>query len=302
MQFGFRYHLSVMKRVTIPLLVALVLIGGLCFVGCETESASENNVRITPSSAIILIDEAIELNASGGFDYEWSLQNEEWGTLSTTIGPSTIYTSAYNPSAEAWQEHQVVTVRSYINKQAGTNTFDYSQTAEAVITHQTAQGAVQISPANAALDAYESVTFTASGANRYSWSLRQPVYGQLTATEGPTTTYTSTIGPGEETLQILTCTTDRGTTSAHILHNPDELTITPASAQLSPDESINFTAAGGDGTYTWGIDDGSLAQYSPAAGRITTVTAKPSVTSSNATVLTVTSGGEKAYASIQFRD
>jgi len=257
MQFGFRYHLGAMKRIAIPLLVVSTVIGGLCFVGCETESASQNNIVISPRSAIILIDEAIELTASGGFDYEWSLEQETWGTLSTTIGPRTVYTSSYDPGAETWQAHQVITVKSYINKLNGkTNgVSDYAQFAEAIITHQAKQAVVTISPANAAIDDYGSVTFTASGANTYTWSLRQPVYGQLTATTGPTTTYTSTYSEGDEILQILTCTTDRGTTSAHIVHNPEELTITPSSYTLEPGDAVALLASGGS-SYNWSDSGG----------------------------------------------
>jgi len=244
MQFGFRYHLGAMKRIAIPLLVVSTVIGGLCFVGCETESASQNNIVISPRSAIILIDEAIELTASGGFDYEWSLEQETWGTLSTTIGPRTVYTSSYDPGAETWQAHQVITVKSYINKLNGkTNgVSDYAQFAEAIITHQAKQAVVTISPANAAIDDYGSVTFTASGANRYSWSVQYPSWGTLTATQGDTTTYTSTFNPDTEHIQILTCTTDRGTTTAHIIHDPEGILITPSTASLNPGQSVTFNA------------------------------------------------------------
>lgn len=237
MYFGFRYHWGVMNRMAILGLTVLTLAGGLCFVGCETESASENNVDITPASATILIDESVTLTASGGYDYEWSLENDSWGTLSTTEGSTTTYTSAYDPDADTWQEHQVVTVRSYLNKAVakadstnGTsdinNFTDYQQTAEAIITHQTKQPPITISPALGSVsNRGDSVTFTASGANTYSWSLQHKDWGLLSTRTGPTTTYTSMRTEpvdGEDDVQVLTCVTDRGTTSAHIVHQTQD--------------------------------------------------------------------------------
>lgn len=264
-----------MKRIAISLLVALLLIGGLCFVGCETESASENNVDITPASATILIDESVELTASGGYDYEWSIETDAWGTLSTTEGNTTVYTSAYDPAAETWQEHQVITVTSYINGQGGgTNGLgDYSQTAEAVITHQSAQVIVLVSPPSAQVAAYGSVSFTASGANIYTWSMQNPTYGHLTATEGSATTYTSTLDADEEFLQILTCTTDRGTVTVHIIHSPDatSVTISPASANITDLESVTFTASGAS-FYEWSLANPDWGTLSTDEGPVTTYT------------------------------
>jgi hypothetical protein len=292
-----------MKRITISLLVVLALIGGLSFVGCETESASQNNVLISPRSAIILIDNTVELTASGGFDYEWSLEQEEWGTLSTTEGNRTVYTSAYDPAADTWQEHQVITVTSYINKNASkTNGLSgYAQTAEAIITHQTAQVIVNIEPPNANVTEFGSATFTATGANRYSWSLQYPSWGTLTATDGDTTTYTSTFNPSDEHLQILTCTTDRGTTTAHIVHNAEGIILNPTSATLNEGESVKFTASGGT-TYSWSkSSSGSeLTSFDTITGSESTLTFPngSSFSGSRTFTVRVTSGEESAQASV----
>jgi hypothetical protein len=237
----------------------------------------------------------------------WSLEQEEWGTLSTTEGNRTVYTSAYDPAADTWQEHQVITVTSYINKQAsktnGTNFTDYQQTAEAIITHQTAQVIVNIEPPNAAVDDYGSVTFTASGANRYSWSLQQPTLGHLTASQGATTTYTSTYSEGEEILQILTCTTDRGTASAHIVHNPEKLTITPSSYTLEEGDAVALLASGGS-SYSWGASGGGDPNnYTlDAAGSQAVVTQDGTtgiaLDDSVKLVVTVESDGQSANATI----
>ena len=234
MQFGFRYHFVAMKHISIVLLTIVALATGICFVGCETESASENNVRITPAAAIVLIGQAIELIASGGFEYDWTLENEEWGTLSARTGNRVIYTSNFDPGAETYTSSQVVTVTSTLGTEtSGSNTLGYAQSAEAIITHQTVQAVVTIDKDNAAIMEFESASFTASGANTYSWSLQNESWGSLTARQGPNTTYTSLHDPGsEEDLQILTCATDRGTVTAHIIHEVEEVEITLPSASL----------------------------------------------------------------------
>ncbi|MBL7077482.1 MAG: hypothetical protein ISS31_08415 [Kiritimatiellae bacterium] len=292
-----------MKHIAISLLIVLVLVGGTCFVGCETESASQNNIRINPASAIILIDESLELTASGGFDYEWSLENEAWGTLSTTIGNRTVYTSAYDPAADTWQEHQVITVTSYINKQStnATDFSDYAQTAEAIITHQTAQVVVQISPPNATVTEFGSVTFTASGANRYSWSLQYPSWGELTATQGETTTYTSTFNPGTEHIQVMTCTTDRGTTTAHIVHDPEGIVITPSTASLNPGESVTFNATGAT-SVNWSYSGNGAPNITgvPSGNSYEITFTVDFVESDNPRIVTVraSSGEDEAQASV----
>ncbi|MCX7591188.1 MAG: hypothetical protein N2255_06115, partial [Kiritimatiellae bacterium] len=65
--------------------------------GCETESAS-SPIRITPDSVTIRKGESVEFTATGGFIYEWHLQDDKdpaknWGVLSTRTGSRTVYTS-----------------------------------------------------------------------------------------------------------------------------------------------------------------------------------------------------------------
>ena len=235
-----------MKRIALSLLLVLSLASGLCFVGCETESGNENSVRITPAAAVILLNQTIELIATGGFEYDWTLAQEDWGTLSTRQGNRVLYTSKHDPGADAFTAQQVITVTSTLNSAGGeSNAVAYVKTAEAIITHQTVNTVVAIDPPNASVEKFESATFTASGANIYNWSLQFENWGSLTAREGPTTTYTSLrSADSDEDLQILTCTTDRGTTTAHILHEPEGITLTPTTAALNLNDSVKFTVSG----------------------------------------------------------
>ncbi len=108
--------------------------------GCETESVSDNKVRISPESAAIGVNESVTLNASGGFDYSWSLSNSSLGVLSTRSGPTTVYTSRSANTSTNQATVQVVTVVSSVQsggRQSGTNTVSgVAGSAEAYIEHR----------------------------------------------------------------------------------------------------------------------------------------------------------------------
>lgn len=105
------------------------------FCGCETEPATAP-VNISPSSGIIHFGESLQLTATGGYDYQWSVSSHNLGYLSVNTGPSTVYTSIYQGGGtNALQE---ITVNSTIvgTQTGGTNTTTYAASATAYITHQ----------------------------------------------------------------------------------------------------------------------------------------------------------------------
>ncbi|NQU41001.1 MAG: hypothetical protein HQ523_13705 [Lentisphaerae bacterium] len=293
----------------LPLLLIVTLVAGLCLVGCETESGTQNNVRITPAAAAILLGQTIELIASGGFEYDWTLEQESWGTLSTRKGSRVLYTSTQDPGASAFTAQQIVTVTSTLATESsdGSNTLGYVQTAEAIITHQTVETGASVTPQNASVKKFESATFTASGAHTYSWSLQYESWGTLTVREGPVTTYTSLDNPGaEEHLQVLTCTTDSGTAAAHIIHEPEGLILRPTSASLQyigiPYASVTFTATG-SGTINWSLGAGVNSTYvtlttSGNEATITFDTNFDDFDNPRSVTLTATSGDESAIATV----
>jgi hypothetical protein len=192
--------------------VILLALGGVAtavlVTGCEVESASVNKINVSPSSAILRPDEAVTLTASGGFDYKWALTGDATlGTLSTTKGPTTTYTSTHDPGSDTVV--QTVQLTSFINGQDTSGTTNgtgsvYEQTAEVTITQI---GYLLVTPATATVtNQYATVEFTAQGGKGgYTWSLAKPSLGVLTATSGKTTTYTATAAPGVQTvLQTLT--------------------------------------------------------------------------------------------------
>ena len=89
--------------------------------GCETDPASER-VTINPSSVTLKNNESVELVASGGYDYIWSIESEKqtYGTLSTRNGSRTVYTSRYDPGTN--NVEAVVVVISVTSRLPGGST------------------------------------------------------------------------------------------------------------------------------------------------------------------------------------
>ena len=104
-------------------IAALLICTHLFWTGCETESVSDQQIRISPESAQIRINQSIELIASGGFNYTWSLSNEGIGVLSTRTGARTVYTSRISPVSSATNiTTQVITVTSTLTTAGGGST------------------------------------------------------------------------------------------------------------------------------------------------------------------------------------
>ena len=60
---------------------------------CETSNGSDSSVSITPPGAKVNNGDAIEFTASGGFNYQWHIENSSLGFLSKKTGNRTVYTA-----------------------------------------------------------------------------------------------------------------------------------------------------------------------------------------------------------------
>jgi hypothetical protein len=102
--------------------------------GCEADPAS-GTVVVSPNSTTIQNGQAISFSASGGFEYQWSLNQESYGTLSTRSGATTTYTSRISPGAGT-NLTQIIRVTSIVSGATTTNNTQVtSGTAEAYVTH-----------------------------------------------------------------------------------------------------------------------------------------------------------------------
>lgn len=106
--------------------------------GCEVDRA-DRSISITPSSADVSYGQSIQLSASGGYFYTWSMENNAWGRFNNIHGDSVIYTSIYNPSNEASSLQTITVVSRYTDSSNTSNTStsqtDYVDSGEAYIRH-----------------------------------------------------------------------------------------------------------------------------------------------------------------------
>ena len=216
-----------MKKLVLAFCFAFMAVAAFVFTGCETESVANNDLNITPVSIGLHDGEYADFTASGGFDYNWSLQNPSWGVLSDLTGPTTRYTDRYDPGSNGnGSAVQVLTVTSTIqganpssNGVSTTNgTTSYSGTATAQIEHlptnagTTNTGStISISPSSASLSFGSATVFEASGGSgSYSWSL-DPTYADLTELSTTQVKVTSTYDPGSNSVsQVLSATDSEG--------------------------------------------------------------------------------------------
>jgi len=111
---------------------ALLMIVFLC--GCEVDSAT-TKIEIRPNSATLRYGESVTLTAYNGYVYEWSLQNETYGKLSSRSGMMVTYTSISDPTSPQLQIITVTSTFSDNDSGSSSSSNPVSHTAEAYITH-----------------------------------------------------------------------------------------------------------------------------------------------------------------------
>ncbi|MDA0990975.1 MAG: hypothetical protein O3A51_09515 [Verrucomicrobia bacterium] len=145
-----------MKVLGVILLSGLLAAISLSQLGCETESASDNDLQITPRATALRINQSQEFTVSGGFDYTWSLATPGLGTLTATRGASTVYISRTAPAAGSAPTVQTLMVSSTPRPDSDTsvsNGTSFVKTGEAIIEHLpigSTGGSVVITAATAA--------------------------------------------------------------------------------------------------------------------------------------------------------
>ncbi len=188
--------------------------GMLLIAGCESDSA-RSPVTIDPDHIQMRRGQEQAFVVSGGYDYQWSLENKELGTLSRTPeAHRVIYTARQAP--ETGTAVQVLRVVSWVEgaSQSGSSQTNqqsasaYQVSAEAYIVHladkatpSATEAALSISPVSVTLGANDSArTFVVSGGRPgYRWSLTDNSLGTLNAS-GSSAIYTR--GPNAGSLFI----------------------------------------------------------------------------------------------------
>jgi len=186
-----------MTRTLLTILgIAAIVSGGIITSGCDEVKPASGEVTITPTSSELKKGNSVTLTATGGYTYDWSLSDENKGTLSYRRGSQSDYTSHFDPEEDIFT--QVVTVKSTVDPDydtsGSTNSVTYaSHTAEAYVKHVPSVIVVNITPSSGTVDEIgEQVAFTASGGSSFTWSLDTTgdTYGYIDSTTGPTVIFT----------------------------------------------------------------------------------------------------------------
>jgi hypothetical protein len=184
-----------MKHAMITFTTAVVL-SALAMSGCELEPASETPA-VTPETATVRTQgDTVQFTALEGFEFSWSLETDEWGTLSSRKGKTTTYTSTFVPESNSVV--QVVTLTSTVEQETNAS---LTKTAQAFVTHLPAEESttaeVAVSPQEVVFtNLFDSATFTASGGDgEFDWDLEEEQWGTLSDRSGSMVTYTNLFSP-----------------------------------------------------------------------------------------------------------
>jgi hypothetical protein len=184
--------------------------GALLWSGCEVSDASSSTdpVFITPESVVLKQGQTAQFQAHGGYDYKWSLdQNDGSGKLNTTRGDTVIYTCL---STNIGSMPKTIRVTSTIAGSAedggASNSAAYAveATAEVFWPGSTGGGGnVSISPSGASNIATNGTkVYTASGGTSpYTWTVSNSSLGSVSPSTGNSTTYTAK-GAGVNTITV----------------------------------------------------------------------------------------------------
>lgn len=120
------YCFIIMKKPAI-LFSALAAISLAFLAGCEDEPIAGHAVEINPSYARVRLNQSVTLTASGGWNYRWTLDNRDAGTLSATTGRSVVYTAR----KEGVTQHVTVTGNGSSSTSSGSSgTNDVASSSE----------------------------------------------------------------------------------------------------------------------------------------------------------------------------
>ena len=187
-------------------------------------------------------------------------------------------------------------------------------------TESSDQASIQITPNTASMPVGSSLEFVASGWTDYTWSLvgTHANAGVISTKKGDSTVYTAVFELPTNQVQTLRVTVpvlsnDDGNTNntdyiyseVFITHGNNTgaiepnaaVSISPLSDTVTTGGTVDFTASGGDGNYTW-TDDG-LGKIAPSGNTATYIANEYSSTNKPAiATITVTSDSQTASAII----
>ena len=176
--------------------------------GCEISGAksSTSPVSINPETVSVSAGQSVEFEASGGYDYTWSLADAAGGSgiLNTTEGARVVYTCR---SANSGSQKLNVTSTIQGTSSGSTSNSSYRVAASATIyfqaetTNAPSAQSLSVSASATTLSTNATATLTATGGTPpYNWTKSNGSIGTLSGTTGSSITYTATGGSGNNTV------------------------------------------------------------------------------------------------------
>ena len=127
---------SIVTAAALVYAIAAILVA--C-IGCDVEPSQDFTISVEPQAATLREGQTVDLVASGGLAYSWSIgQNsttQRWGILNVKTGDRVTYTSVHSQPGET--NIQVLTVTSSIGDQdnLASNAVTHQASAEVYILH-----------------------------------------------------------------------------------------------------------------------------------------------------------------------
>ncbi len=252
-----------MKRSFLAL-SAVLSATALFVASCENEGGEVESIYISPSSASLREGQSVALTAGGGLTYTWALSNPAIGSLSSTKGPSVVYTAL---ACEEKDSYQQVTATS-LPSTGGSN--ETSVATGTINIRHIGNGKemenLSLSASSTSVNVGEVVQFSVVGGDGgYTWSVSCSC-GRLSSSSGSSVQMTA-LCKGSVTVSVRdkssamaseTITVGGGTA--------DALELVSSATATTVNGTIRLTVSGGTAPYAWESSRPDIGKLSKTSG------------------------------------
>ena len=199
-----------------------------------------SDIAISPSTALLAVGDTLQFTASGGTPpYTWASNNLSVATIDAATGLLT----AVGP---------------------GTTTVTVTDAAGLSVTSGNIEvREVLVSPQTATVLVGDTLQFTATGgAAPYTWSVSDTTVATIDAATGLLTA----VAPGTVVVTATDADGISGNSGVITVTDNHVISITPYTATVSRFGTIQFTADGGVGPYTWSLTNPRAGTIDPQTG------------------------------------
>ncbi len=199
-----------------------------------------SDIAITPSTALLAVGDTLQFTASGGTPpYTWASNN----LAVATVDPATGLLTAVGPG----------TTSVTVTDAAGLSVTSGDITVRAIV----------VTPQVATLVTGDTLQFTATGGRApYTWSVSDAGVAVIDAATGLLTA----VAPGTVVVTATDADGIAGSSGVITVTDNHVIVITPDTATVPRFGTLQFTATGGAGPYTWSLTNPLAGTIDPATG------------------------------------